>query len=32
VSGKIVLVRRGFCTFAVKQQSAAVAGAIGAII
>ncbi|MFD2418210.1 M28 family metallopeptidase [Amycolatopsis pigmentata] len=32
VTGKIVLVRRGGCTFAQKQQSAADAGAVGAVI
>jgi Zn-dependent M28 family amino/carboxypeptidase len=32
VTGKIVLVQRGDCTFAVKQQLAAAAGAIGVIV
>ncbi|MCU1685433.1 MAG: glutamate carboxypeptidase [Amycolatopsis sp.] len=32
VTGKIVLVKRGACTFAQKQQTAADAGAIGAIV
>lgn len=32
VTGKIVLVQRGACSFAQKQQSAAAAGAIGAVI
>ncbi|WP_327415587.1 M28 family metallopeptidase [Streptomyces sp. NBC_01233] len=31
-TGKIALVKRGGCTFAVKQQNAAAAGAVGAII
>ncbi|MFI7359714.1 M28 family metallopeptidase [Streptomyces avidinii] len=31
-TGKIALVKRGGCTFAVKQQNAATAGAVGAII
>ncbi|HEU5473282.1 MAG TPA: M28 family metallopeptidase [Actinophytocola sp.] len=32
VAGKIVLVQRGACTFAIKQANAANAGAVGAII
>ncbi len=32
VAGKIALIKRGACTFAVKQQLAADAGAVGAII
>jgi Zn-dependent M28 family amino/carboxypeptidase len=32
VTGKIVLVQRGSCSFAQKQQTAAAAGAIGAVI
>ncbi|KOU19976.1 M28 family metallopeptidase [Streptomyces sp. WM6368] len=31
-TGKIALIKRGGCTFAVKQQNAATAGAVGAII
>ncbi|WP_405439253.1 M28 family metallopeptidase [Streptomyces avidinii] len=31
-TGKIALVKRGGCTFAVKQQNAAAAGAVGAVI
>ncbi len=31
-TGKIALIKRGGCTFAVKQQNAATAGAVGAVI
>ncbi|MGW3322384.1 M28 family metallopeptidase [Streptomyces virginiae] len=31
-AGKIALIKRGGCTFAVKQQNAATAGAVGAVI
>ncbi|PWK71817.1 Zn-dependent M28 family amino/carboxypeptidase [Streptomyces sp. CG 926] len=31
-TGKIALIKRGGCTFAVKQQNAAAAGAVGAVI